>query len=142
MSQAHLTGFMNKCCLLPGGNLLTVRVLCLFCLSLRLLSPSFFLPTVHLQKQTVLFLTYPVCLSHTNLKPLCLFCVSPKYSNVRILMPPNAMNGRGLFCFCFSPTHLSTLTLSLPSLRGLVRQLCSVGRVSESDLTSAVLLLS
>lgn len=40
------------------------------------------------------------------------------------------------FFFCL------TLSLLPASVCGLVRQLCSVGRVSESDLTSAVLLLS
>lgn len=144
MSQAHLTGFMNKCYLVRVYWQF-LRVLCLFCLSLRLLSPSFFLPTVHL---------HFVCFSHTLSVSLAqIWNLSPSFSvllrntqNVWILMLPNAMNGRGLFCFCFSPTHLNTLTLSLLpaslSLCGLVRQLCSVGRVSESDLTSAVLLLS
>lgn len=63
-------------------------------------------------------------------------------NGVLALMRSNAMNGRALICLYFSPTHLKTFSYLSLSLCGLVRQLRNVGRVSESDLTSAALLLS
>lgn len=103
-------------------------------------SPLSFLLSPH----TSFTLCFSHKLTHTNLKAVSLIF----RSEILKCSKPN-----GLRChewkrllFCFSPTHLNTCfsnsLSSLSLLCGLVRQLCSVGRVSESDLTSAVLLLS
>lgn len=138
MSQGNLTGFVNKCCLLPG-ELLTLPTGSLSVLSITM-SPRSFFPSSH-SSFTLICFTHTLAVSHKSYTSFPLFLVS-----LRILMLSDAMNGKGLLCFCLSPTHLNTFCSSLSSLClsacGLVRLLCSVGRASESDLTSAVLLLS
>lgn len=133
--------------MLPGESLLTVPAGFMSVLSITT-SPLSFLLSPHSSFTLCLFLTYTVCLSRADLKPLSLFfCLAPKYSK---RSNPNASKCHEwkrtllLLLLSHTPKHTNSLSL-LPaslSLCGLVRQLCSVGRVSESDLTSAVLLLS
>lgn len=111
MSQGNLTGFVNKCCLLPG-ELLTLPTGSLSVLSITI-SPCSFFPFSH-SSFTLTYFTH--ILSHINLTPLSFFFSFPhKYSNVQILVLSNAMNGRDS-CFCLSPTHLNTFCSSLSLL--------------------------
>lgn len=90
VSQGNLTGFMNKCCLLPG-ELLTLPTGSLSVLSITV--APLLLPTVHLN-------------SHISHIVYLLWHINPthffhQYSTVEILILSNAVNRKGL-----PPTHL------------------------------------
>lgn len=140
-----LQAFTNEFFVVYWWELVTLQALCSV---YHYAYPSFSLPTVQIH---FLFFTYTVwkhthhnppmphfpCSSETIKSSNLHTFKSHEWKRTLVLLPMLLSHSpKNFLFFCL------TLSILPASVCGLVRQLCSVGRVSESDLTSAVLLLS